>query len=112
MHFILSGFTQIVMNVTKTVTTATQMATAPTPKDRSTVRVIQDTLVTESRVKVSKGSSLKKWSVAWVENVGASTSGIIFGDAKAKINEFKTLYFNNSSLMSGYHNHNEIGNEI
>ena len=50
MHFILSGFTQIVMNVTKTVTTATQMATAPTPKDRSTVRVIQDTLVTESRV--------------------------------------------------------------
>lgn len=112
MHFILSGFTQIVMNVTKTVTTATQMATAPTPKDRSTVRVIQDTLVTESRVKVSKGSSLKKWSVAWVENVGASTFGIIFGDAKAKINEFKTLYFNNSSLISGYHNHNEIGNEI
>ena len=58
MPFILSGFTQIVMNVTKTVTTAMQMLTAPTLKDRSTVRVIQDTLVMESRVKVSKGSFL------------------------------------------------------
>ena len=54
----------------------------------------------------------KKCSVTWIKNVYASTSGTIFGDAKAKINEFKTLYSNNSSLISSYHKHNEIGNEM
>ena len=35
------------------LTTATLMPTVPTPKDRSTARVIRDTLEMESRVLVS-----------------------------------------------------------